>query len=304
MANSFMKKNSFQHKNYELQYKTSRMNLLLVVIFTAINLLLLIANADTYFLFSAFIPYFITTLGMLMCGRFPAEFYTDELEGMVFLDDSFFVVLLVIALALTLLYLLAWFKSRKQRVGWLIFALVFFSIDTLGMLLLNGISFDSIFDILFHAWVIYYLALGIGAHNMLKKTPPAEETVLLNDNTDCENISYEDMSYGAEENEDTPEPDVAQTTDSPVLRNADKNVKHRILLEKHIFNYDICYRRVKNTNELVVNGKVYDEIKAVIEPNHSLDAFIDGHRISVGYNGTHSFIEFDGDLIAKKVRLY
>ena len=58
------------------------------------------------------------------------------------------------------------------------------------------------------------------------------------------------------------------------------------------------------TLKLVVNGKVYDEIKAVIEPNHSLDAFIDGHRISVGYNGTHSFIEFDGDLIAKKVRLY
>jgi hypothetical protein len=98
-----------------------------------------------YFLFSAFIPNFIASLGMLLCGRFPEDYYTDGLEGMTFLDNSFFAVMLVISIVLTLLYLLAWFMSRKNRVGWLIFTLVFFGLDTLGMLFINGISFDSVF---------------------------------------------------------------------------------------------------------------------------------------------------------------
>ena len=73
------------------------MNLLLVVIFTAINMLLLVTNADLYFLFSAFVPYFIAGIGMLLCGRFPEDYYTDGLEDMIFLDNSFFIVLLLIS---------------------------------------------------------------------------------------------------------------------------------------------------------------------------------------------------------------
>jgi len=162
---------------YEQRYKTSRMNLLLVVAFTAVNLLLLITNADSYFLFSAFVPYFIATVGMLICGRFPEEYYTDGLEEMTFLGDSVFAILLVISAVITLLYLLAWLLSSKNRVGWLIFSLVFFSLDTIGMLFINGISVESVMDILFHAWVIYYLVIGIQAHYKLKKLPVEEESV-------------------------------------------------------------------------------------------------------------------------------
>ena len=178
MANIFTKNQtntSFTPRQLlENKYKVSRANLLLVLAFTAINLILLLINSNTYFLFSAFIPYFIADLGMLMCGKYPAEFYVDDFAGMEFLDTSFLVVMVVIAFAVLALYLLAWFLSKNNKVGWLIFALILFGIDTVLMFLLSGISVSSIFDILFHAWVIYELAVGIHAHYKLKALPPEE----------------------------------------------------------------------------------------------------------------------------------
>ena len=185
MANFFKQGQQTQKPSprvfYEQRYKTSRMNLLLVVVFTMVNLILLVTNSNVYFLFSAFIPNFIAEIGMFVCGRFPKELYTEELADMVFLDNTVFVILLIISVALTLLYLLAWYMSSKQRVGWLIFALAFFSLDTLGMLFINGISFDAAFDILFHAYVLYYLIIGVRAHYGLKRAKAEEEAELLRD---------------------------------------------------------------------------------------------------------------------------
>lgn len=50
-------------------------------------------------------------------------------------------------------------------------ALVCFIIDTLGMFVIYGISFDSIIDILFHGYVIWTLISGIKAHNALLNLP-------------------------------------------------------------------------------------------------------------------------------------
>lgn len=157
----------------ENRYASARANLLLVVVFTAINLVLLVSQSDTYFLFSAFIPYILTSFGVILCGMYPAEFYAADFADVEFLDKSFFVVMLVISLVILALYLLSWFLSKK-RGGWLIFALVFFALDTLGMFLLGGFSMDSIVDILFHAWVIVSLCSGVIAHGKLKKLPPEE----------------------------------------------------------------------------------------------------------------------------------
>ena len=277
---------------YEQKYWTSRMNLLIVVIFTIINIVLLVTNADSYFLFSAFIPYFIVTIGMIMCGRFPADFYTDGLEDIEFLDSSFFIVMLVIAIAIVLLYLLAWIMSSKNRVGWLTFALVFFGIDTVGMLLIGSIALESIIDILFHGWVIYYLISGIIANNNLKKLPIEEATKLSDDD-----IS-EDTSEDGEDNFVA-----SETSDYIPLRTANRDVKHRVLAEARVSDYNICYRRVKSTNELVINGNVYDELNGVFESPHTLEARIDGHCITASYTGSHSVIEFDGEVVAQKLRL-
>ena len=274
---------------YEQKYRTSRMNLLLVVAFTAINLILLITNANSYFLFSAFVPYFIAGLGMMICGRFPEEYY-EGMEELTFFDNSVFAVLLIIAFALTLLYLLAWFMSSKNRSGWLIFALVFFAIDTIAMIFIDGISLAGILDVAFHGWVIYYLVIGISAAKKLKELPPEEE---LTPEAATENGDATITAEGTE-----------GPQNSTPLRDADKEAKHRVLAEAYALNkYDVCYRRVKQTNELVINGKVYDQLQAAIEYPHMLVATVDGHRISAGYTGTHSVIIVDGETVTKKIRL-
>ena len=91
--------------------------------------------------------------------------------------------------------------------------------------------------------------------------------------------------------------------DNP-LRRANRSVKVRILLEARVEEYEICYRRVKSVNELVINGVVYDEKKGVIEFAHNLSAVIDGHTIEAGLSDdSYSYIMFDGECLANKQRL-
>ena len=67
--------------------------------------------------------------------------------------------------------------SKKNNVGWLVAALVLFAIDTVSMFLFMGIDVSMILDIVFHAWVIYYLIAGIVAHKKLKELPLEEPVV-------------------------------------------------------------------------------------------------------------------------------
>ena len=91
--------------------------------------------------------------------------------------------------------------------------------------------------------------------------------------------------------------------DNP-LRRANRSVKVRILLEARVEEYEICYRRVKSVNELVINGVVYDEKKGVIEFAHNLSAVVDGHTIEAGLSDdSYSYIMFDGECLVNKQRL-
>lgn len=161
-----------QRQQLERRYASARMNLLWVVLFTAINIVLLVSNSYTYFLFSAFIPYAIVDYGMIVCGKYPADFYGD-LSQYQFFDSTVLVVLIAVAAVICVLYLLCWIFSKKRRVAWLIVGLVFFALDTVFMLL-GGISADRILDIVFHGWVIISLTGGIIAHSKLKKLPEEE----------------------------------------------------------------------------------------------------------------------------------
>lgn len=90
---------------------------------------------------------------------------------------------------------------------------------------------------------------------------------------------------------------------SPVLRHDDPTVKSRILAKATVEGYKICYRRVKSVNELVINGRVYDEKKGVIEFAHKLCASIDGHSFEAGMDESgYSYIMFDGEIIEYKKR--
>ena len=152
------------------KFTSARSNLLLVLVFTVVNILLLVTNSNTYFLFSAYVPYLLAILGMEMCGMFPDEYYGGDTSGFIFFDTSFLVIMLVIAAAILALYLLSWIFSKKGKSGWLIFALVFFAIDTV-LLVVMTLPSISIVDLIFHAWVLYSLFTGISAAKKLKNLP-------------------------------------------------------------------------------------------------------------------------------------
>ena len=157
------------------RFASGRGVLLSIVLFTALNIVLLVTNSNTYFLFSAFIPYALVDYGMYFCGKYPAEFYEGDLSEYQFWGDSVLIVLVVIAVVILVLYLLCWLFSKKPRVGWLIAGLVFFAMDTVLMLLLGGEAFMTALDLLFHGWALFSLIFGIISYYKLKKLPAEEE---------------------------------------------------------------------------------------------------------------------------------
>lgn len=269
-----------ERQTLQTKYNKTRSNLLLVVAFTVINVILLVVKAESYFLFSAYIPYAIVEIGMLVCGMFSGDYFGVDVSEYQIFNRSVFSVFLVIALVIVALYLISWIFS-KNKVGWIIFALVIFSLDTVGMLVFAGIDIANIVDVIFHGWIIVSLSIGITAHFKLKKLPPEEQP----------------------EAEQVEQPSAIPQY-SQVLRIADVDVKSRTLLEGDVFGHSVVYRRVKKTNELVVDGNVYGEYIATIEIPHSLKATIDGHEVEVGFDGTFSYLKVDGSLDAKKLRLF
>lgn len=280
--NDSREKSLTQHELLESKYNRSVSNILIVVVFSLINVILLVVGSESYFLFSAFIPYFIADYGMFFCGMYPEEYYYD-MQGMVFADKSTLVFCLVIVAVILLVYFLCWLFAKKKKVAWLTVALILFVIDTVAMLVIAGVSVDMIIDIVFHAWVIISLISGIVNYNKLKKLPEEPESV----------IEVVDQYENTQNHENT-----------GVIRMADNEGKARVFLEANVPGYYIVYRRVKRTNELVVNGRVYDEYEALVEFPHTLTALIDGHKIEVGYDdSSHMYIFFDGEQVAKKLRL-
>ena len=149
------------------KYNNCRANLLVVVLFTIINLFTL-TFGNSYFLFSATLP----ALFPAVMSELAAD--TEYLASMGILPEEASVLVivgLVIGLILTVPYLLCWIFSKK-RVGWMVAALVFFSVDSLLLLLSFDVS--MIADILIHAWVMFYLITGV-KHGFKLKTLPEDE---------------------------------------------------------------------------------------------------------------------------------
>ena len=265
--------------NLYTQYNNCINNLLLVVGFSVINVVLLLTNANSYFLFSAFIPYFAIDYGMYFCGMYPEEYYYD-VPDMVFEDKSLLGICIAIAVVVILAYLLCWYLAKKKKLGAVIAALVFFIIDTVAMLWLTGFSMDSIIDILMHVWVLSYLVFAIVTYVKIKKSPSEE--------------AFDELA----------EMQVCDDGNSPVLRMAE-DTKCRVFIETETKGMHIVFRRVKRTNELVINGCVYDEYVALAEFAHTLTAFVDGHKVEAMYDGSASVKIFvDSELVAKKMRIF
>ena len=151
-----------EDRNPEAQYRSARNNLLLVVVFTAINLLMPLLGVDRQFLFSASFP---TTLYWL--GDFAA---TDL--GMPALRIG----AMGIALGCVGLYLLCWLLAKKRR-GFMTAALALFGVDCLslaGEFVIFELHSSMILNVLFHLWVLWGLIQGVRAASALKKLEQAQ----------------------------------------------------------------------------------------------------------------------------------
>lgn len=279
------KKKTLHPSVLKQRYNSAITTMIFISVLTILNLVLLLFNdSDTYFLFSAIIPYYIASFAKLMCGLYPPEFYVG-LGIEEFLSPAVFYAALAVSIVLAAVYLILGILARKQKGKFLIAGLVLFAIDTVTFFLLYDFSSSLIIFVVFHALAIVELAFGISAYKKLQSMPEGE--------TASESL----------ENELTDAP-VPPEEESTPLRAADMTVKYKTLLEYNNDGYHILYRRVKRTNELVINGRVYAEYTALAELPHYLYARIDGHLIAAGLTiRSMSFIEIDGEVKANMLRL-
>lgn len=268
------------------KYNSARANLLIVIAFTLVNIVMLFANSSYYFLFSLFVPFMLVLFGGMLTGNLSGIYTDAELATIEFLPNTVFVVMSAIAAIILAIFVVAWILSKKNKVGWIIACLVFVCLDTVAYLWLGFSDVDivgSIVDIVFHVWVIVSLANGITAYYKLQTLPAEEEIV--------------DTTAEVVEESAAPE-------NSPILRSGYLDEKCRVLLETEKDGLYITYRRVKKTNELVINNNVYDEYTALVEMPHTLTATFAGHKIEAGCDtASRSFITIDGEIVAKKLRL-
>lgn len=129
-------------------YNSARINLLVMIALTVINIIMLMTDSSYSFPFSATAPIVSASVG-----------YTYAF--MTGLNTAIYIGI-AIAAVIVILYLLCFIFSKKSR-AWMIVALVFFSIDTAIIILwsIAGFVVSDIIDIAFHAWVMYYLIIGV-----------------------------------------------------------------------------------------------------------------------------------------------
>ncbi len=138
--------NTFLPSPSEVKYRSMRMTLLGILIFSLINIFFLLG--DSYFLFSAYLSQIISYSGVLL--------YRESGEIVFYIMGAFLAFLTLVP------YLLCFIFSKK-RVGWMIAALAFFAIDSVIFTvdLVSYPQINSIIDIIFRVYALVSLALAV-----------------------------------------------------------------------------------------------------------------------------------------------
>ena len=286
------------------KYRIARSEVLLVLIFTVINVALLILKTNYYFLFSLTVPYYGVVFGSVVAQEYGI--------------GGFLVAGIVFALIMIAVYFVLYFLSKK-RSGCMTAILVLFSIDTLALLgvLMIEISsggFSSLFDIAVHALVLYYLIRGVSAASQLKKlgidvntlpaamnadAPTGSETVYTtyteengreNGNAENEQIEPEQQSVPyqpdiAEETPEEPEPvsagAVEYKTEPECVWDGDGKIRLAAIYD----GIEVKAVRKFSRTELVVDGKVYSSFDKIIESGYTLAAEVNGIKFVYSHDG-------------------
>lgn len=143
----------------------SRYNILIVIALTLVNLIFLLVGSDTYFLFSASVPYYIVGI-------------TQAISPVATAFATVFAVAVLAAYFLCFLF-------GKKHMGWLIAALALFAIDTvfylylLVFLYLPNISEETLISILIelvmHFYALYYFIAAVISACRIKKAALTSE---------------------------------------------------------------------------------------------------------------------------------
>ena len=283
----------------EKKFNARRNELLAIVVFSAINLVLLLLDSDTTFLFSASMP-------LLSVGFGIGAYEESGVIGMYY--AGIFVAILIIAF-----YFVCWILTKKNG-SMLIAALVAFSLDTLIMVLLSFGYMEEGFDVsllitfAIYAWIIFSLINGVSIHNKLKKLPPvdinqAPEAVYgAPENVTSQPMGENSSVQGLQSGENMPQYEPQNTI--PLRRQGDSA---RVLVSANYNSLEISLLRSKGLSELAVNGQIYNERKGIIEPTlggYSLTATVNGVNIRGDFNGNMVYICANGQQIGKRFRLF
>lgn len=164
MAKNTVDKNSPEY--LAKQIASGRHSLLLILIFTLVNLVQLLLDSNSYFLFSASVPYYLTAF----CKGMDMGLGVDGI-------GTFTIIALVVSLVILGIYLLCWLLSKK-RMGWLVAAMVLFILDTVCLIAvaaLMGFLGDSVLDLVFHVWAVVSMAMAISADGKWKRLAAMEQ---------------------------------------------------------------------------------------------------------------------------------
>lgn len=285
------------------RYNVARGNLLLVFIFTAVNIILGAVQSGTYLLFSASIPYFF----LVNCVDIA---YHGEEWGLPPVENpaALVVIFTVVAIVLALPYLLCWIFSKKHY-GWMIAALVLFSLDTI-ILVTCFLDISFLLDYLFHAYVLYFLIMGV--RNGIKKAhaPTADAAATLATYADVTDTaaSTENLPGQSTDRSDSQETSYSDSNsygdsafDTPPLRTATlpEKCKSKIYASTAYHQHHITYRLVDQTEELVVDEYVYAEAPHVKKQATQLKATVDSLCIEAGTDASTYYIHVNGRTVAQ-----
>ena len=268
------KKRQYTFDNSSLavrRYRAARSGLMAMILLTVFNTVMAaVGELDSYFVFSDYLAYY--------CAGFGRLYYEDSGMG------AYLAAGCALAALILLPYLLCWIFSKKRR-GWLIAALVMFSIDTL-LVIMDAIGFMDIsylLDIGFHILLLVELVLGI----CVGKDALAE----MHSPKAVADTEFHDASIGG-------------LPDTPALGMPQEERKYRVVVEAQYGSRTIQMRRSYGLTELVIDGRLYAQRKGVSEMPYRLTARVDGHEIATALLPSNlQTIEVDGAIIAKKFRL-
>lgn len=160
----------------ERSFQNARGSILIIVILSVVNIFA-IAFGDSYFLFSTYLPQIFISIAAYLG------------------DPELLTVMVVLSLVYILPYFLSWLFSKKH-VGWMIAALVLFSVDSVFFLvdfisLLAAGEYSFFLDLIIRIYALVSLIMGVVYGFKRKKEQADEPTAGVQLQTE------EAFSYGA-----------------------------------------------------------------------------------------------------------